>query len=949
MYTVIILVLVAIAAFFLITGFKKGKRSKIIIGAIIGFLTWYIFWFMDFWGDALWFFSLGFESRFWTVILAKTIFLIVGGLFGGLILYSLTLGLSAKRKYIKIFAVLAGAFSGGVWGLSNWEIILKFINKVPSSISDPILHKNVGFYLFSLPFWNNFYGLLISLSIIGLAACAITIFFWFDGKNILVQPPAGDDKTLSQTYKPLFLNASIFIFILAFGKYLSRFNLMYSSTGVVYGPGWTDVNILLPAYNIIIILTFLTGLALLISPLRNLLKKLLEKFKIYGSRFYSSVFLAAGIFIIGIWFLGLTALPGIFQWIIVSPNEITYEKPYILNNIKYTRYGFDLNNIESKQYPVSGNFTQKTVDNNQQIFSNVRLWDWRALDAVFKQFQEFRLYYEFEDVDIDRYSFDSTYRQVMISAREIQPNSLPQQSQTFVNKRFQYTHGYGVTLTTVSDFTNQGLPNLLIKDIPPVSKYPALNVSQPRIYYGELTNSYVVANSQEKEFDYPNGEENKYNRYDGKGGVLLSNIWRKFLYGWKFGGSQFFFSSYTTENSRILFYRQIEERVKNLAPFLHFDQDPYIVLANGKLYWIIDAYTASDYYPYSQPYSSDETIEYNEGSGTTELHSNTVPYLNGENYVRNSVKAVVDAYDGSVDFYIVDKEDPVIKVWNNIFPGMFKTKEEMPKDLLHHIRYPIDYLLVQGLVYEKYHMTDPTVFYNQEDLWIRATEKYYSNIQPVQPYYIMWQFPGSNKPQFVLILPFTPKNRQVMIGWIAGMCDGDDYGKFLAYQFPKDKLVLGPQQIETKIDQDSFLSGQLTLWDQRGSKVIRGNVLAIPVEKTLFYVEPIYLQSETAAYPELRLVAVMHGEDLNYAPSFDKALEGLFSKTKPQIAVETTSPSSASKGKVEESTTNKQQIQNANNAFENYLKYLGDKKFNDAANELQKLQQALKQLQEENK
>ena len=947
MYSIIILILIAIAAFFVITGFRKGKRGRIIVGALIGFLTWYIFWFMDFWGDALWFFSLGYGDRFWTVILAKTILLVIGAVFGGIAVYSLIFSLSSSKKFIKIFAVLAGAFTGGAWGLANWEIILKYINSVPANVSDPVLNKNIGFYLFSLPFLNNIYGLLISLSIIGLAACAIAIFIFFDGKNILVQPPAGDDKTLSKIYKPLFINAGIFIFILAFGKFLSRYNLMYSSTGVVYGPGWTDVNILLPAYNIIIVLTLLAGLFLLLPPLRNILKKVLEKFKIYGSRFYSSVFFAVGIFIIGIWFLGLTAIPGLFEWIVVSPNEITYEKPYILNNIKYTRYGFDLDKIESKQYADSGSFTRQTVNNNKQIFSNVRLWDWRALDAVFKQFQEFRLYYEFKDVDIDRYKFDSTYEQVMISAREIQPNSLPQKSQTFVNKRFQYTHGYGITLTTVNDFTNQGLPNLLVKDIPPVSKYPALDVTQPRIYYGELTNSYVVVNSQEKEFDYPSGEDNAYNKYDGKGGVLLSNIWRKFLYGWKFGGSQFFFSSYTTEQSRILFYRQIEERVKNLAPFLHFDHDPYIVLSNGNLYWIIDAYTTSNYYPYSQPYSSNETIEFNEGNSTSELHRNTVPYLNGVSYVRNSVKAVINAYSGDVSFYVVDEKDPVIKVWENIFPKMFKTKEEMSEDLQAHIRYPIDYLLVQGLVYEKYHMTDPTVFYNQEDLWVRATEKYYSNIQPVQPYYIMWQLPGSKQPQFVLILPFTPKNRQVLIGWIAGMCDGKNYGKFLAYQFPKDKMVLGPQQVETKIDQDSFLSGQLTLWDQRGSQVIRGNVLAIPVNNTLFYVEPIYLQSETAAYPELRLVAVMHGDNLSYAPTFDQALDGLFAKSKAQIAQQTTTTTS-SKQKVVESASVKQQIQNANNAFENYLKYIGQKKFNDAANELQKLQQALKQLQEGN-
>ncbi|MHB8907104.1 MAG: UPF0182 family protein, partial [Melioribacteraceae bacterium] len=314
-----------------------------------------------------------------------------------------------------------------------------------------------------------------------------------------------------------------------------------------------------------------------------------------------------------------------------------------------------------------------------------------------------------------------------------------------------------------------------------------------------------------------------------------------------------------------------------MAPFLQFDKDPYIVLSEGKLYWMIDAYTTSEYFPYSQPFSTTENIQYKEGNTTQILTNQMSENLDGINYIRNSVKAVINAYDGTVNFYIMDKDDPIIKVWSNIFPDLFKSKNEMPKDLLAHLRYPIDMLLTQGLVYEKYHMTDPTVFYNQEDLWIRATDKYYNKVQPVEPYYIMWQQPGTTKQQFVLMCPFTPKNRQVLIGWIAGMCDAENYGKFVAYQFSKDKMVLGPQQVESKIDQDSFLSGQLTLWDQHGSKVIRGNVLAIPVNNTLFYVEPIYLQAETAAYPELRIVVVMHGDNMSYAKTFDEALNGLFS------------------------------------------------------------------------
>jgi uncharacterized membrane protein (UPF0182 family) len=393
-----------------------------------------------------------------------------------------------------------------------------------------------------------------------------------------------------------------------------------------------------------------------------------------------------------------------------------------------------------------------------------------------------------------------------------------------------------------------------------------------------------------------------------------------------------------------MFHRNVEERVKLLAPFLNFDKDPYVVLSNGKIYWMVDAYTTSDYFPYSQPFSSTENIQYKEGNSSQVLTTQLSDFLDGINYIRNSVKAVVDAYDGTVNFYIMDDKDPIIKVWSKIFPGLFKAKDQMPKGLLQHIRYPIDMLLTQGLVYEKYHMTDPTVFYNQEDLWIRATAKYYNHVQPVEPYYIMWQQPGTTKQEFVLMLPFTPKNRQVLMGWIAGTCDPDNYGQFLAYQFPKDKTVLGPQQVETKIDQDSFLSGQLTLWDQRGSNVIRGNVLAIPVNNTILYVEPIYLQAETAAYPEMRLVVVMQGDNMSYAKTFDQALAGLFNKTNTSNQTTSQVPGQVQQVKASDNSTLQTQIQSANDAFNNYLKFIGDKRFSDAAKELEKLQTSLNDL-----
>lgn len=775
---------------------------------------------------------------------------------------------------------------------------------------------------------------MLSLVIIGTAFTAL--FLKVSQEQFEIQLPQSDPTTQRKLYQTLYLGTAFFFFILAYGKYLNRFHLLYSTWGTVIGPGWTDVHIRLPAYTVVIILTLLAGLILLIPPLRNRLKNVWEKRTTHQrSPVYVLGSAVAGTFLL--WFIILTLIPGLFQWLRVEPNEITFEKPYIENNIQMTRRGFRLHVVEEREYPATEKFTPQMVQQNQNIFSNIRLWDWRALDAVYKQFQEIRLYYEFKDVDIDRYTFNNEYRQVMVSARELELSNLPLKSQTFVNKRFKYTHGNGITLTPVREFTADGLPNLLVKDIPPKSKYPELEVTTPQIYYGELTDSHVVANTREKELDYPSGEKNVYTRYQGKGGVVLKNIWRKFLFGWKFDGTRFFLSNYPTSQSRILFRREISERIKTLAPFLNFDDDPYIVLADGKLYWILDGYTTSSQYPYSEAFSSRETIEYKMGNQTRSLSTNVGEYLDGINYIRNSVKVVVDAYEGSVNFYVFDPKDPLIQVWDRIFPELFQKKSQMPPELLNHVRYPSDMLLVQGLVYAKYHMSDPTVFYNQEDLWIRATEKYYNQVQPVEPYYVMWELPGSDEPQFVLILPFTPKNRQVLIGWIAGMCDPQNYGRFLAYKFPKEKRMLGPQQVETKIDQDRFLSGQLTLWDQRGSNVIRGNVLAIPIEKTLIYVEPLYLQSETAAYPELRLVAVMHGDNLSYAETFDQALKGLFEKTAKELPTE-------KEVSIEKKISSEKLIQKANQAFEDYLRFQGQKQFEKAAQALHRLQEALQKL-----
>jgi hypothetical protein len=918
----------------MLRGLGRRKWTQAIIGICLAVFTGAFFWFLSFWGEALWFEAVGYSERFWKVVITKVLLSVAGAVFGLAVISVLTWRIPRDRWIVKGIAKIIGVYIGCQWAIANWDKILLYLNSVSTDVTDPILGRNTGFYLFKLPLYNSAYGLLLALAVISIIASFVGALLKFRGGAIELQEPGRKSSSKSDKYGPIYLSSGFLLLVLAWGKYLDRFGLMYSSLGAVTGPGWTDANVRLPVYAVSIVLTVLAALVVAVPYLRNKLMKLFSGFELSGGYEQLLPLITAAVFVVGVWFVLLAIVPGLFQWLKVQPNEITLEQPYIKHNIDFTRRGFGLHRIEDRKFPVSEEFTRQMIEQNQNLFGNIRLWDWRALDSVYKQFQEIRLYYEFSDVDVDRYTIQDTYRQVMVSAREIQLENLPAQSQTFVNRRFKYTHGNGITLTRVSEFTPEGLPNLLIKDIPPKSEYPELEIDQPRIYYGELTDTHVVVNTEEKELDYPSGEENVYIRYNGNGGVQISNLWRKFLFGWKFDGTRFLLSGYPTSESRIMFYRKISERVKTIAPFLKFDDDPYIVLAKGRLYWIIDAYTVSTDYPYSEPTVAQSRIgAFNRRFQFTSAQDRGD--LSGINYIRNSIKAVVDAFNGSVSFYVFEEEDPLINAWKKVFPELFKNRDEMPAEILNHIRYPADMLLIQGLVYSKYHMTDPTVFYNQEDLWVRATEKYYDQTQPVQPYYIMWEMPGSDELQFVLMLPFTPKNKQVLIAWIAGMCDPENYGRLLAYKFPKEKRVLGTQQVETKIDQDRVLSGQLSLWDQRGSRVIRGNVLAIPVEDTLLYVEPIYLQAETAAYPELRLVTVMHDDNLSYAETFDEALYGLVEKEKPELEFE--------EGIAREKSV-QELIEQANDAFENYLNALGQKEFDGASNHLNTLSDSLQRL-----
>jgi uncharacterized membrane protein (UPF0182 family) len=941
MYTAIIIILIVIFGWLLSTGIKNNNKFRISVAISLGIFGYLFFWLMGFWGEMLWFQNIGFPERFWTFELNRYAFVLGGFVFGFMLVYLVGFSLKGLRKNLRITASVIGGLASATWGSSNWDTYLKFLNRVDAGITDPIFNMDAGFYLFTLPFLDGIYILLAILFLICLVASIIGIFsFIRSGGSIKIENRLNQNEKLNgkSGYPSLIISAGAFLLVMAFMKYLDRYHLLYSNYGIVSGPGWTDIHVRLPALTVVIIITLLAAIMIFLTPLREWADWLSGKVrkKISSARVSSLITIYLSTFVL--WFIGLTIIPGLFQWLKVEPNELKLEEKYINYNINYTRKAFALDRVEEKKFPATNSFTHESYQNNQNIFNNIRLWDYRALDAVYKQFQEIRLYYEFSDVDVDRYHINGKYRQVMISAREMELKNLPQQSQTFVNRRFKYTHGYGITLANVSEFTENGLPNLLVKDIPPKSTYESLVVDQPSLYFGELTREHVIANSKEEEFDYPKGERNEYVRYAGEGGVAISNFWRKLLFGWKFDGTRLLFSGYPKKDSRILFHRQIRDRVHTIAPFLNLDDDPYITLINGQLFWIIDAYTTSSYFPYSEHFDAREDIEYIKGDRNRLLETNAGWQLHGKNYVRNSVKAFINAYSGEVELYIFDDSDPIIKVWSNILPKVFKSKDQIPESYRQHIRYPADFLLVQGLMYAKYHMTDPTVFYNQEDLWIRATEKYYGSVQAVEPYYVMWEPQGSNEQEFILMLPFTPKNRQVAIGWIAGMCDMENYGRFLAYKFPKEKRILGPQQVETKIDQDRYLSGQLTLWDQRGSNVIRGNVLAIPVDNTIIYVEPIYLQAETAAYPELRLVAIMHNDKLSYAENFEKAIRGLFTETDGPVEQE---PGADMPKTMEEL------IKKANDAFNSYIRSTGNKNFQEASRSLEELEKILNEMDEQ--
>ncbi|MGB7606867.1 MAG: UPF0182 family protein [Candidatus Sulfotelmatobacter sp.] len=717
---------------------------------------------------------------------------------------------------------------------SQWDTYLRFRYGGSFGLTDPLNGADLGFYLFRLPFYELLQG---SLTFLTVGALAILGLFGLFG---LRQFKQGQKFTIADnTARHLILLLFILAGTFAWGFYLDHYELVYSTLGVVYGAGYAAAHVTRIVFWMMFGASVLACAFLVLACRRPRIKML-----VVGVGVYAVLYLG-----------GVLALPPLVQAFVVRPSELTRETPYLNHYIDFTRKAYNLGEIQETAYPALTDLTPEVLSRNQDTIQNVRLWDSRPLLQTYQQTQAIRLYYQFYNVDVDRYHLSDGYHQVMLASREL-ASELPSQAQTWVNEELQFTHGYGVVMNSVSKTQGGGFPQYLIENIPPESQYARLNISQPAIYYGEVTPGYKIVSTGIKEFDYPKGNENVYTSYQGKGGIPLDSVWKRLLFSWTQTDINILLTSYLRPQSKIQIWRSVQERISQVAPFLLLDKDPYAVVSGGKQYWIQDAYTTSDHFPYSQPQTSGSAV--------------------GINYIRNSVKAVVDMYDGTVSFYVMDPNDPVLAAYRRAFPGVFKDLAGLSADLKSHLRYPEDLFAIQANQYEAFHMTDPQVFYNREDLWVAPKEKYDGAVNPMEPYYILMKLPGSDQLEYLIMTPFTPQNRDNMIAWLAARCDFPDYGRMLFYELPKEKLIYGPNQISAMIDQNTLISQQLTLWDQKGSGVIRGKLVVIPIENSFLYVVPLYLKAEGTNFPQLKRVIVATGDKVVMEPTLDEALSSLF-------------------------------------------------------------------------
>jgi len=724
------------------------------------------------------------------------------------------------------------------WGeLHNWIIFLRFLYQVPAHANDPVYGNDIGFYLFSLPTYVAIKNwMLITLLMSTLVAGAV---YWlhgdveFYGQRHSISPAAlAHGSALLGCY----------FAVKAWSYGLDRYLLLYGDNGVVIGASYTDIHVELPVLWLLIALAVGAAFACWVN---------------LHTRSYWVPVVALGVLFGSSLVLG-EMLPALVQRIYVKPNELELERPYIQNNIALTQQAYNLHQITVEPFPAEQSLTTAALNANRPTIDNIRLWDWQPLMDTYSQLQEIRTYYRFHDVDIDRYWLNDSYQAVMLSARELRPALLPTNAQTWVNRHLIFTHGNGIVMSPVTRKSSEGLPLFYLRDIPPVAA-GGPEIREPRIYYGEETDDYVIAKGATPEFDYPKGKDNVYASYDGNGGIPVGGILRKTLFAWYFNDSNLLLSTYITGQSRIMIRRAIQERARTIAPFLSLDRDPYLVVSDGRLFWIQDAYTTNSYFPYAQPFPG-----------------------RGLNYIRNAVKIVTDAYNGTVDFFLVDTFDTVAATYERIFPDLFKPVTAMSEDLQKHIRYPEDLFRIQAQMYRAYHMDNPDVFYNREDLWQLPRQPEGGPNARMVPYYIVMRLPGEPTAQFFLMLPMVPSQRENMIAWLAARCDPPDYGKLVVYEFPKDKLVYGPFQIEARINQNTEISQQLTLWNQLGSRVIRGNMLVVPIENSILYVSPLYLRAEQGQLPELKRVIAAYGDHVAMKETLAEALAALFTEPGPE-------------------------------------------------------------------
>ncbi|WP_456370887.1 UPF0182 family membrane protein [Thermodesulfatator atlanticus] len=805
--------------------------------------------------DYLWFHDLGFERvfllKFWLQsLLFFVVAAFVGGLFylnGRLVHQSASKGgafadffdprfrvwLGEKfRLFLKVLALFL-AIMLGLSAMPFWEDALLFVKATPFGKTDPLLGLDISFYVFRLPFLRYLANLTFALWVL-CAGFGLFIFL------VLGHIKTSYEKKLILTTpfrRYLALMLALFFLRLAFDLWLDRADLLFDERGVVFGAGFTEAKVVLPVLNALV---FVSLAAAVLSA-------------IFVFRPRKEILFGLIIAYAGLYFVGLNFLPGVVHRYIVQPNELEREKKYLAYEIAATREAFGLDKVDEQEFKFGPPLTKEILARNQDTIKNIRLWDHEPLLDTFSQIQEIRTYYKFISVDNDRYQINNELRQVMLSARELSYEDLP--SRSWINERLVYTHGYGLTLGVVNEVTEEGLPKLLIKDIPPVSECD-IKITQPAIYFGEISNEYVIVRTKAREFDYPAGEKNVYTSYNGKTGVKVGSPLRRLLFTMRFGSSKILLSGDITSESKILYYRSVAERVRKAAPFIIFDTDPYLVISKeGHLFWFVDGYTVSNRYPYARRV---------EGVG---------------NYVRNSVLAVVDAYNGTISFYLKDPHDPIIRTYAKIFPGMFQPINELAPDLRKHIRYPHKLFFLQARLFGAYHMEDPRVFYNREDLWeiprsLKGDGRY------MKPYYTIMKLPGEKRAEFILMIPFNPAKKHNLAAWMCVRCDPENYGQMLVYRFPKQKLVYGPQQIESRINQDPEISRQLSLWDQRGSRVILGTLLIIPIEGNLLYVQPLYLKAEAGQIPELKRVIVAYENEIRMERTLDEALNAIFGEIK---------------------------------------------------------------------